>query len=166
MAENKRQHYVPQMLLDKFSRDGKRTDVVVLDAGKRIRDVGIRDQCYRDYYYGQDRVMEKAFSETEGKFAATLGDLSAAHLQSISDVEIIHLRLYVLFQRMRTVMAATGIERMSEVALKERFRPKAEAEGMDLSSVQIRLNNPQLLALASATAGAGAIADLPLYRHG
>jgi hypothetical protein len=88
------------MLLDKFSRDGKRTDVVVLNAGKRIRDVGIRDQCYRDYYYGQDRVMKKAFSETEGKFAATLGDLSAAHLQSIADVEIIHLRLYVLFQRM------------------------------------------------------------------
>jgi hypothetical protein len=162
VAENKRQHYVPQMLLDKFSRDGKRTDVVVLDAGKRIRDVGVRDQCYRNYYYGKDRVMEKAFSETEGKFAATLGDLSAAHLQSISDVEIIHLRLYVLFQRMRTVMAATGIEQMSEAALKERLRPKAEAEGIDLSSVRIRLNNSQLLALASATAGAGAIADLPV----
>lgn len=116
---------MPQMLLDKFSRDGKRTDVVVLDAGKRIRDVGIRDQCYRDYYYGQDRVMEKAFSETEGKFAATLGDLSAAHLQSISDVEIIHLRLYVLFQRMRTVMAATGIERMSEAALKEAAKSRS-----------------------------------------
>ena len=94
MAENKCQHYVPQMLLDKFSRDGKRTDVVILDAGKRIRDVGVRDQCYRDYYYGKDRVMEKGFSEAEGKFAATLGDLSAAHLQSISDVEIIHLRVY------------------------------------------------------------------------
>jgi hypothetical protein len=59
-------------------------------------------------------------------------------------------------------MAATGIELMSEAALKERLRPKAEAEGMDLSSVQIRLNNSQLLALASATAGAGAIADLPV----
>jgi hypothetical protein len=33
---------------------------------------------------------------------------------------------------------------------------------MDLSSVQIRLNNSQLLAWASATAGAGAIADLPV----
>jgi hypothetical protein len=150
------------MLLDKFSRDGKRTNVVVLDAGKKIRDVGIRDQCYQDYYYGKDRVMEKAFSETEGKFAATLGDLSAAHLQSISDVEITHLRLYVLFQRMRTVMAATGIERMSEVTLKERLRPRAETEGIDLSLARITLNNAQLLALASATAVAGAIADLPV----
>src|SRR5947209_4085137 len=98
------------MLLGKFSRDGKRTEVVVLDAGKRIRDVGIRGQCYSDYYYGKDRVMEKAFSDTEGKFAATLGDLSATHLQSISDTEIIHLRLYVLFQRMRTVTAAVITE--------------------------------------------------------
>ena len=93
MPENKRQHYVPQMLLGKFSRDGKRTNVVLLDAGKRIRDVGIREQCYRDYYYGKDGVMEKAFGETEGRFAATLGDLRVDHLQSISDVEIIHLDL-------------------------------------------------------------------------
>lgn len=162
MAENRRQHYVPQMLLGKFSRDGKRTDVVVLDAGKRIRDVGIREQCYRDYYYGKDRVMEKAFSDTEGKFGAILGDLSAAHLQSISDTEIIHLRLYVLFQRMRTVTAAMSTELASEAALKELLRPEADAKGIDLGAVRIHASNPQFLALAQATVGAGAIADLPV----
>jgi hypothetical protein len=162
VAENKRQHYVPQMLLGKFSRDGKRTDVVVLDASKRIRDVGIREQCYRDYYYGKDRVIERAFSDTEGKFAATLGDLSAAHLQSISDTEMIHLRLYVLFQRMRTVTAAISTELGSEAALKGLLRPKAEAKGIDLGTVRIRASNLQFLALAQATAGAGAIADLPV----
>jgi len=146
--------------LKKFSRDGKRTDVVVLDVGKRIRDVGIRDQCYKDYYYGKDLVMEKAFGETERKFMATLGDLSPAHLQSISDVEIFHLRIYVLFQRMRTVMAATGFELLSEAVLKEHLWPKAQAQGIDLSAVQIRTDNPQLLALVQATVGAGAIADL------
>jgi Protein of unknown function (DUF4238) len=160
VAENRRQHYVSRMQLRKFSRDGKRTDVVVLDSGKRIRDVGIREQCYRDYYYGKDRVLEKTFRDTEGKFAATLGDLSAAHLQSISDTEIIHLRLYVLFQRMRTVTAATSTGLVFEAALKERLRPKAEAKGIDLGAVRIRPSNPQLLALAQATAGAAAIADL------
>src|SRR6266850_3113170 len=162
MPENKRQHYVPQILLDKFSRDEKRTNLVLLDAGKRIRDVGIREQCYRDYYYGKDGVMEKAFGEPEGRFAATLGDLRVDHLQSIADIEIIHLRIYVLFQRMRTVMAATGMELMSEAALKEMLRPEAEAKGIDLSAVRIRMSNPQFLALAQATAGAGAIADLPV----
>ena len=162
MAENRRQHYVPQMLLGKFSRDGKRTDVVVLDSGRRIRDVGIREQCYKDYYYGKDRLLEKAFGDTEGKFAATLGNLSAAHLQSISDTEIIHLRLYVLFQRMRTVTAATSTGLVTEAALKERLRPEAEAKGIDLSAVRIRPSNPQLLALTQATAGAAAIADLSM----
>ena len=160
MAGNKRQHTVARMLLRKFSRDGKRTDAVVLDEGKRIRDVGIRDQCYKDYYYGKDLVMEKAFGEAEGKFRTTLGDLSTAHLQSISDAKIIHLRLYVLFQRMRTVQAATGVELTSEALLKEQLRPKAQAKGIDLNAVRIRMNNPQLLALVLAAAGAGDIADL------
>jgi len=114
------------------------------------------------YYYGKDRVIERAFSDTEGKFAATLGDLSAAHLQSIADTEMIHLRLYVLFQRMRTVTAAMSTELGSEAALKGLLRPKAEAKGIDLGAVRIRASHPQFLALAQATAGAGAIADLPV----
>jgi hypothetical protein len=148
------------MLLGKFSRDGKRTDVVVLDSGRRIRDVGIRGQCYRDYYYGKNLMLEKAFKETEEKFAATLGDLSVAHLESISDTEIIHLRLYALFQRMRTVTAATSTGLVTEAAIKERLRLEAEAKGIDLSAVRIRAGNPQFLALAQATVGAAAIADL------
>jgi hypothetical protein len=150
---------VSQMQMRKFSRDEKRIDMVILDQGKRIHDVGIRDQCYKDYYYGKDRI-ETAFGETETKFRATLGDLSAAHLQSISDIEILHLTLYVLFQRMRTVTAATGFELLSEAVLKEHLRPKAQAQGIDLSAVRIRTDNPQLFALVQATVGAGAIADL------
>ncbi len=162
MAENKRQHYVSQMQMGKFSRDGKRTSMVILDTGKRRRDVGIREQCCRDYFYGKDLVMEKAFSDAEGKFADTLGDLSAARLQSISDVEIIHLRLYVLFQHRRTLRAATGIERMAEAVLKELLQPRAVAAGIDLRSVRIRPKDPQLFALASAAVAAGTIADLPV----
>ena len=160
MPRNKRHHYVPKMLLKKFSRDEKQTNLVLLDAGKRIPNVGIRNQCYQDYYYGKDGVIEKAFDETERRFAATLGDLRVDHLQSISDVEIIHLRLYVLFQRMRTVRAATGFELMTEAVLKEHLRPKAQAEGIDLSAVRIRTSTPQLFTLGAAAAGAGAIADL------
>lgn len=162
MAEHRRQHYVPQMQLRPFSRDGKRTNVVVLDSGKRIRDVGIREQCYRDYYYGKDGVMETFLTDTEGTFATILGDLSAAHLQSISDTDTIHLRLYVLFQRMRTVTAATSTELASQAALKERLRPEAEAKGIDLGAMRIRVSNPQFLALAQAAVGASAIADLPV----
>jgi hypothetical protein len=148
------------MQLRKFSRDGKRIDIMILDRGKRICNAPLDDQCYKDYYYGKDGVIETAFGKTETKFGATLGNLSAAHLQSISDDEIFHLRLYVLFQRMRTVVAATGFELMAEAVLKEHLRAKAEAQGIDLSAVQICMNNPQLLALMQATVSAGAIADL------
>jgi Protein of unknown function (DUF4238) len=61
---------------------------------------------------------------------------------------------------MRTVMAATGVELLAEAVLKEHLRPKAQAQGIDLSAVRIRTDNPQLFALAQATVSAGAIADL------
>jgi hypothetical protein len=78
LGETKRQHYVPRIILRNFSKDGKRISLVV--DGKRIDGASIGKQCYGDYFYGSDNVMEKSFADSEAKMAAFLGDLAPARL--------------------------------------------------------------------------------------
>lgn len=70
LSETKRQHYVPRMLLRNFTKDGKRISLIV--DGKRIDGASIGKQCYGDYFYGSDNVMEKSFSDSEAKMLAFL----------------------------------------------------------------------------------------------
>ena len=64
-AKKKRQHYVPRFLLKNFSADKRRIALEVLATGRRVDDAQLKAQCYRDYFYGKDEVLENAFAKLE-----------------------------------------------------------------------------------------------------
>jgi len=100
LGETKRQHYVPRMILRRFSKDGKRISLVV--AGKRIDGASIGKQCYGDYFHGSDNVMEKSFADSEAKMASFLGDLAPARFANLTDEDVHELRMFLAYQYIRT----------------------------------------------------------------
>lgn len=53
MAKNKKQHFVPRFYLRKFSADGRSVNIWNLTNEKRIQGANLKNQCYKDYFYGE-----------------------------------------------------------------------------------------------------------------
>ena len=70
MAENKRQHFVPQNYLKEFSHDGVNIGVFHVESGKCVgKPAPISSQAQESYFYGKDLTLEKQLSELEGLLA-------------------------------------------------------------------------------------------------
>lgn len=114
MAEKKRQHYVPRLILRAFSRDRATTSVLVLDSGDAIHGASINRQCFENYFYGEDGKVEDSLAQVEGLFAALLGDRSPERLEALTDADMLLLTFFVQLQRGRTVAAADQISEQTD----------------------------------------------------
>ncbi len=80
MASNKNQHYVPQCYLKKFSTSSESKAAICLynlDRKKLIKNAPIKNQCSKNYFYGEDLVIEKALQEIEGIFSEIVRNLES-----------------------------------------------------------------------------------------
>ena|GEM_PF-5873618 len=136
---------------------------VLVDTGTVIPVSSIATQCYEDYFYGIDGTLEKAFGITEGQFSSALGDLSAEHLEKISPDDLHQIRLFVHYQRMRTLAAAEALNDSTDAFLKKILAhvdlPPAP-EGFGLDSLRIELEKPQLMNVYQAAATQPLLLDL------
>lgn len=65
MADKKKQHYVPKFYMKNFADSKKNVSVYNLKSKKVIADVPYNSQCYKDYFYGKDHVLEDEFAKKE-----------------------------------------------------------------------------------------------------
>ncbi|MDL2227229.1 DUF4238 domain-containing protein, partial [Deltaproteobacteria bacterium OttesenSCG-928-M10] len=67
MTAYKNQHYIPQFYLKNFASDdlGKAINLYNLKSKKHIRNVPIRHQASRDYFYGKDLKIENFLAKLE-----------------------------------------------------------------------------------------------------
>ena len=77
MPAHKNQHYVPGFYLKRFSPDDEKKTIGIWNLGseRRITGASLKDQCSRDYFYGQDLLLEKSFSNLEGLAAKMLREI-------------------------------------------------------------------------------------------
>ena len=54
------------------------------------------------YFYGEDQQLEKVFADNESQFSRILGDLESAHLDALSDDDMLQLKFFVHYQAART----------------------------------------------------------------
>ena len=144
----KRQHYVPQMILRRFSDDGATTGLIVLKDGRRVERAAFNRQCYGDYFYGDDQVMEKSFAASETRVGAYLGNLTKSHLESLSADDLYQLKLFVHYQLLRTRGAAESSSNFLAEHFKSVVRGTAQLNGdLDvvegLDHVNVRFKNMQ-----------------------
>jgi hypothetical protein len=155
MADNKRHHYVPRFYLERFSLDEKRLNLHNLRTNRTIYNASLKNQCYRNYFYGQKSHVEHALAVIEGN-AATLfnGIDKMGCLPSPKSLEHLAMVLYILTQYARTLYTAQATNEQTDKLMKHLAGPKAEAEGIDLNDITIQINDPASYALNIA---------IPLY---
>jgi hypothetical protein len=108
------------MILRNFSKDGTTISLVV--NGKRIDGASLGKQCYEDYLYGSDNIMEKSFAAEEDKMSAFFGDLSPEQFASLKPDDVHRLRLFVAYQHARTRAAAEHYNKFTGALAKAALR--------------------------------------------
>lgn len=70
-----KQHYVPQLLLRKWSRDGASINVYQLDKNEPISKASIKGQAQERYYYGKDQKIENLYQTLETEVSPVINKL-------------------------------------------------------------------------------------------
>lgn len=143
MTDHKRQHFVPQFYLRRFSQDGKSINVFNIKSKRSILKAPIKGQCYRDNFYGKDRVVEKALSQLEAEMSRVLKSVQsqgALPKRPLHDLNTFFS--YVLFQHSRTEQFIGAYESQIEGVVKRLVNPTMEAKGYspeELAKVRVGL---------------------------
>ncbi|EGR4126252.1 DUF4238 domain-containing protein [Vibrio cholerae] len=120
MASNKNQHYVPQCYLKNFATDDSKASICLynLDRKKLVKTAPIKNQCSKNYFYGEDLVLEKALQPIEGRFSAMVRTIEEPNY-ILNEKDEAFLKQFWLLQYLRTEAASRRnvelIEGMSQV---------------------------------------------------
>ncbi len=150
MPNNKKHHYVPRFYLKRFSDNGKSIGLYNLGKKLRIPVANLKNQCYKDYFYGKGQVTENALGEIEGHISVLfsvideLGDLSS--LGSIPRTNLIY---YILIQYTRTHFFADAMDELNDKIIKHVFGKEFESEidGINLDDFIIGIQDVSQYAL-------------------
>ncbi|MDL2220308.1 DUF4238 domain-containing protein [Eubacteriales bacterium OttesenSCG-928-N14] len=99
--KRKRQHYVPQFYLGNFSDERSYVRILTVD-GRLIPEASYKSQCYENYFYGQDGIVEAELGMLESQAAPIIHRLVNSENIGIADDEKNRLRQYMLYQYFRT----------------------------------------------------------------
>lgn len=101
--QTKNQHYVPQFYLRNFSEDGRGIRTFNLSSGKVIPHAKLKCQCSKDYFYGEDGVLESALGGMETTFSIAFKKcIELCSKERISDEVFNLLTMFVAVQYLRT----------------------------------------------------------------
>ena len=84
MPEYKKQHTVPKFYLKRFSIDEENINIWNIPKEKKIENVPLKNQCYEDYRYGKDTLIEKELSKIE--------DIASEILEKISRDNVLPIK--------------------------------------------------------------------------
>jgi Protein of unknown function (DUF4238) len=145
MADNKNQHFVPQFYLRNFSSEDHRKTVGLfnLKQSKFVPRAGIKNQCTRDYWHGEnDPYFEEFIRGLEGLSATAIK--TAITTDRLFRLDI--LKKFLMLQTGRTVHSAEAFaesrRKMYELA---HGRPPTQEELDPKHSIGIYLINEPLI---------------------
>lgn len=146
MPDNKNQHYVPRCRLKPFTLNGEGRSINLFNLAREraIPNAPVKNQCSRDYFYGDDLQAEMLLANLEGRFAAVSDKLLVGAAPNAEDAH--WLKVFALIQWRRT--------RGQLAEMRQAWRMWAYAR--DLSQKPDDLDNRELLGILMR-AGARAI---------
>lgn len=148
MPDNKRQHFVSKFYLKYFSpntelpaKKRRTINVFNLKRGKVIANAGLKEQCYRDYFYGKDMVVEDEFRKQEGITQPVFSQIIARQeLPSYESVEHIVVVMFIHTQVHRTEQSARRIQETDDKVNAEIMR--MNSSGAATLSALVKHDNP------------------------
>ncbi|MCZ7380689.1 MAG: DUF4238 domain-containing protein [Candidatus Methanoperedens sp.] len=121
MAENKKQHFVPQHYLKGFSQDEESLYRYNLKT-KESSQKSIKNSCQSSYFYGEED--EKVLHKIENEQAPVLHKLiETQNLKILTSDDFYYLRLFLLLQYTRTKESKKLANKMFEKIASKFLKP-------------------------------------------
>lgn len=134
MPENKKHHYVPKFYLKRFSEDKKSICLYNLPKELKVVKANLKNQCYKDYFYGKDQKTEHALGGMEGEMSLLYGEIDKyGCLPPPRSEEHIAFIISILIQYGRTKYNADAMDEMHDKVFKQAFKEKIESELEDVN---------------------------------
>ena len=134
LANKKKQHFVPQFYLKKFSDNNGFLNVYNIPKDKTINHAHFSSQCKSDYYYGDDLVWENTLQSFESGWGAAFNSILNG---DFSDSVIKEMKSFAVFQYQRSKCNNDfKIDERTEVA-KKIFETYCENKEWDFSDEAI-----------------------------
>lgn len=116
MATNKNQHFVPRCHLRPFTlnTEDMAISLINLDRKKLISNAPVKNQCSRNYFYGNDDKLESAIQLIEQGYGRALNDLVREN-RLLSEANKAAFRTFWIFQHLRTEAAAMQAVQLTEL---------------------------------------------------
>jgi hypothetical protein len=146
MADNKRQHFVPQFYLRRFSNDGRRINIFNIQREKTIIGGKLRSQCFRDYLYGKDLSFEKHLGEIEKRAALIIKRIDeTGFFPAPKSEEWADLMLFIVTQYSRTLGAISDLDHLFDSVMKEMVSRSPRLRDFDQSKFTVTMKNSSQL---------------------
>lgn len=151
MPNNKKHHYVPKFYLRRFSPSESSICLWNIKKQKLINTANLKNQCYKDYFYGKDLKLEKILCQIEGATATILKKIDELQMPPPrSTPDLYDLILFILSQHFRTTRKADATEETFDFLIKRTYRHTAEEMNIDLDKFRIAMNDPAQFILSLA----------------
>lgn len=152
---------MPQFYLRRFSKDGKSINIWNISNEKKIESANLKNQRYRNYFYGKDKDFEESLSYIEGQASRILyGIEDKLLLPPPGSQDHLTLVLFVLMQHARTLHAADSINEIVDNIAKYIWRHSELADQVDPSEFTVGLEDAACLSLGVATSCYPILLDL------
>ncbi|WP_316200661.1 MULTISPECIES: DUF4238 domain-containing protein [unclassified Bradyrhizobium] len=160
MPQNKKHHFVPKFYLRNFSGDGKSIGIYNISSQRVISKGNLRNQCYRDYFYGKDLTVEHALAGMEGAAAELINNaiLKNEAVPRPFSAEHIILSHFIVLQAARTNYEADAMAESTDKLFKTIYRGQFD----DLDQYEIGFEDPVLMSLQVASRMVPAVYDLKI----
>ncbi|MCK5608723.1 DUF4238 domain-containing protein [Candidatus Pacearchaeota archaeon] len=163
MPENKKQHFVPRFYLRNFASDKaqKQINLYSFSSSRLIRQIGLNDQCYKDYFYGKDKRNEKNLSKIEGISRNIITKiLNREKMPDGTSLDYIYFLMFILLQIARTTSAESDATKAMEELLKQLLINKNPQHKQELEKIKLNATNMPSLNLGTAIQSLFLLTDL------
>ena len=158
MADKKRQHFVPKYILRNFSADAsaKQINLFHIPSKRLVIGASLREQCYRDYFYGDNLEIENSLSAIEGVQAHLIRKVTQA--KRITELRLPEIPLFLAMQYGRTLRSAEDQSDRFEAFAKLCLSGSIDEDV--LRSVRLRVGNSSVLSTSAAIKTSPILYDL------
>jgi hypothetical protein len=167
VPDNKRQHYVPKYMLRQFScnetatgdEEKRQINLVNIKRSKIVYGASLRDQCYRNYMYSKNTVVERNLSKLEGVHAELARTIMTVHnLDARQGLRVTQL---IALQKARTEQSENEFNDMANKLIKLMLFNRVP--DYLLRQAKIRVDNASTCMLATALSVSPMLLDLKQF---
>lgn len=155
MASNKNQHFVPKCYLKEFTHESKNKAINVYNLDRRvfIPSAPVKNQCSKNYFYGQDENLERAIQSVEGAYAKALREI----VHGSGKVSVHHKALFKRFWLLQYLRTEAASRRAAEAS-----NGMIRTAGVSAEEFNVEIKEAVQIAMKFFAEGMGAVDDLKI----